>query len=165
MAADPPAWRPRTRRPVRLGEVLERTVEALGLRSRLDERRVREAWAGIVGEGVAEHSRPLTLKHGRLTVAVPDSVWMHELSLIRHRLVPQLNVRLGRTAVREIRLTVRTPGKRRKRADPSVASPAAPLTQEAEASVAALLAPVTDPACRAVLERILRREAARKPQM
>jgi predicted nucleic acid-binding Zn ribbon protein len=150
---------------VPVGKVLERTVDALGLRSRLDQRRVRQAWAGIVGAGVAEHSRPLVMKHGRLTVAVPDSVWMHELSLIRHRLVGQLNSRLGRAVVREIRLTVRTPGKGRKRVEPAEDSPAAaPLTPEAEASVAALLAPVTDPACRAVLERILRREAAKKAQ-
>jgi hypothetical protein len=139
-------------------------VDALGLRSRLDQRRVREAWAGIVGQGAAEHSRPLGLKHGRLTVAVPDSVWMHELGLIRHRLLAHLNAHLGRLAVREIRLTVRTSGARRARAPAAAAAPAVALPAEAEASIAALLEPVADPACRAVIERILRREAARKAE-
>ncbi len=42
---------------------------------------LRKDWKAIVGQGIAHHSLPSSLRNGTLTVNVDDPVWINELTL------------------------------------------------------------------------------------
>jgi len=69
-----------------------------------------DEWPYVVGRRLAAKSSPLLEKspiteNGRLTIAVPNSTWAHELSLLNLR--DRINGLLGRRLVREVRFEVR----------------------------------------------------------
>jgi predicted nucleic acid-binding Zn ribbon protein len=66
--------------------------------------RVWEVWDQAVGPEVAERCRPLSLRSGRLTVAVTNAAWMQQLSFVRDSLRDAVNRALGVTVVKEVRL-------------------------------------------------------------
>lgn len=43
--------------------------------------RLRRDWDSIAGKSVGQHSLPVSLQRGTLTVAVDDPIWIQELSL------------------------------------------------------------------------------------
>ncbi|ROQ89889.1 DUF721 domain-containing protein [Desulfosoma caldarium] len=63
-------------------------------------------WKDLVGESVARHCAPRSLKNGRLVVVARDSVWKHHLELNKEALVRRINERWGRRVVAEIRVRV-----------------------------------------------------------
>ncbi len=69
-----------------------------------DIRRLMDQWPEIVGERIAAQATPLALKGPELVVAVPDSVWRQELSLMQREIVAMVNEALGNEAVRKLRL-------------------------------------------------------------
>ncbi len=69
-----------------------------------------DEWPYVVGRRLAEKSAPILEKstlaeNGRLTIAVPNSTWAHELSLLNIR--DRFNALLGRQLVREVRFEIR----------------------------------------------------------
>lgn len=48
-------------------------------------------WPTIVGDLVAQHTRPITLRRGVLSVATASSVWAQNLSFERQRILTKLN--------------------------------------------------------------------------
>lgn len=66
------------------------------VKARLDQARVLSKWAEIVGQELAEVTRPVRLSREILTIAVPSSVWAQELTLRRAEILdkvrPHLNV-------------------------------------------------------------------------
>lgn len=66
--------------------------------------RVWEVWDQAVGCEVAERSSPLSLRSGRLTVAVTNAAWMQQLSFLRESIRDAVNRALEGDVVREVRL-------------------------------------------------------------
>jgi hypothetical protein len=66
--------------------------------------RLYEIWPEAVGPGLARVTRPLTLRGGKLTVAVEGAVWLQELSLFKNQLMSNLNERLGKNAIKSVLL-------------------------------------------------------------
>ncbi len=48
-------------------------------------------WKELVGEQIARHSQPKSLKNKTLTVTVYDSVWKHHLEMLKEALVQKIN--------------------------------------------------------------------------
>jgi predicted nucleic acid-binding Zn ribbon protein len=88
-----------------LGSVLGDVLRGLGLDRRMREFRAVEVWNGIVGETIAQNTRPVGIRDGVLFVEVASSVWMQELVLLRGDIAARLNEELGETIVRRIVLT------------------------------------------------------------
>jgi len=78
-----------------IGKVLEQVIADLGVGKKLREQRAVVEWEQIVGEKVAGHSRALKVDGGRLFVEVDSSVWAQELSMMRRRILRQVNTRAG----------------------------------------------------------------------
>jgi len=93
---------PRYRHPARIAEIIPQTFQRLGLDARFRQGEIWVVWPKVVGPQIATHAQPHTLWHGRLIVHVTDSVWLHHLSMMRHKLVAALNETLERTVAREI---------------------------------------------------------------
>lgn len=63
-------------------------------------------WKELVGESVAQHCTPRSLKNGRLVIIAQDSVWKHHLELHKEALRQRINERWGRLVVQEIVIRV-----------------------------------------------------------
>ena len=68
---------------------------------------VQAVWAVSVGEAVAAVATPVAERAGTVTVACGSGAWAQELDLMSERLVQALNERLGRPAVKRLRVTAK----------------------------------------------------------
>jgi hypothetical protein len=94
------------RRPVKIADALTVTLQRLGLQDRIRQHDIYRVWPLVVGREIARHAQPHAILHGRLIVHVSDSVWLHHLSMMRHRLVPVLNEQLAPAVIREMVLRI-----------------------------------------------------------
>ncbi len=91
------------RRPVPMGEAVSAALRRLGLETRFRQEQIWTVWSAVVGPQIARHAQPYAVRQGRLIVHVSDPVWLHHLSMMRHRVVAALNERLDTLVIRENR--------------------------------------------------------------
>ncbi len=149
--------RPPWRQPVRAAEALSAAFQRLGLADRLRQYELWRVWPGAVGPHIARHAQPKELRHGRLVVHVTDPIWLHQLSMMRHRLVGALNERLGAHIVREAVLRIGEVLEVPMVPPPESGMPKAEVSPDPErlARIEALLAPLGDVPFRDELFRLL----------
>jgi len=88
-------------------EVMPRLMQRLGLRERLRETEVIEAWSKIVGDFIAAHSAPVALREGVLYVRVLQPALHYELEQIsKSEILRKLKVRFGSKTIRDVRFRV-----------------------------------------------------------
>lgn len=85
----------RDRKTARVGELVERVVEHHHLTQDLREARLFGDWAELVGERIAQRTRPQSIWDRVLVVEVATSAWLHELRLLRPKIVSDLLDKLG----------------------------------------------------------------------
>jgi hypothetical protein len=98
--------RPGWRQPVKIADAVSVALQRLGLESRVRQHDIWRIWPLVVGPQIARHAQPFSVWQGRLIVHVTDSVWLHHLSMMRHRLVQAVNERLAPVQIREMVLRV-----------------------------------------------------------
>src|SRR5438309_908184 len=102
-----PDPKPRPDRWRAAAELLPALMQKLGLRERLHENDVMEAWAGIVGEFIAAHSAPVALREGILYVRVLQPALHYELEQVsKIEILRKLKRRFGTKTIRDIRFRV-----------------------------------------------------------
>jgi hypothetical protein len=85
--------RARGAQPVR--ELVQRVVDHHRLHLDIREERLFAEWAEFVGDKVGARTRPDTIIDRTLIVEVATSSWLHELRLLRPKIVADLLDRLG----------------------------------------------------------------------
>jgi predicted nucleic acid-binding Zn ribbon protein len=89
------------------GELLPKLMQRLGLRERLQETEVIEAWAKIVGDFIAAHSAPVALREGVLYVRVLQPALHYELEQVsKMDILRKLKQRFGSKTIRDVRFRV-----------------------------------------------------------
>lgn len=88
----------------RIGGPLADLLRSLGLEKPMEGWEAVECWPETVGERVAAHAKAVNFRDGVLFVEVDTAAWMNELAYLRRRMVNDLNEKLGRKTVTEIRL-------------------------------------------------------------
>src|SRR5213083_3642060 len=84
-------------------EIMPKLMQRLGLRERLRETEVIEAWSKIVGDFIAAHSAPVALREGILFVRVLQPAWHYELEQIsKTEILRKLKKRFGSKTIRAI---------------------------------------------------------------
>src|SRR5687768_6719577 len=79
-----------------IGEMLPKVMAGLGLKDRLREEEVLRAWSEVVGEFIAGHSCPQSLKDGVLYVRVLQPAVHFELDRIwKPQILEKLKQRFG----------------------------------------------------------------------
>jgi predicted nucleic acid-binding Zn ribbon protein len=102
-----PETKPRPDRWQLPADVLPKLLQRLGLRERLHETEVIEAWSRIVGEFIAAHSAPVALREGVLYVRVLQPALHYELEQIsKPEIIRKLKKRFGSKTIRDIRFRV-----------------------------------------------------------
>ena len=82
-------------------------MQRLGLRERLHETEVIDAWSKIVGDFIAAHSAPVALREGILYVRVLQPALHYELEQVsKIDILRRLKKRFGGKTIRDIRFRV-----------------------------------------------------------
>src|SRR5258705_11322474 len=88
-------------------ELMPRLMQRLGLRERLRETEVIEAWSKIVGDFIAAHSAPVALREGVLYVPVLQPALHYEIDQIsKSEILRKLKQRFGGKTIRDVRFRV-----------------------------------------------------------
>ena len=93
------------RDPQRVGAVLGDYVEARGWDRPLAEARVFTDWAGLVGDDVAAHCLPQSLRQGELRIAAESTAWATQLRLLGSTLLARLVGELGPQVVTRLHIS------------------------------------------------------------
>lgn len=79
-------------------------MQKLGLKERLHESEVRAAWKTLVGDFIAAHSAPISLRDGVLYVHVLQPALHYELERItKPQILRKLKQRFGARVIRDLR--------------------------------------------------------------
>ena len=85
-------------------ELLPKIMQRLGLRERLHETEVIDAWSKTVGDFIAAHSAPVALREGILYVRVLQPALHYELEQVsKIDILRKLKKRFGGKTIRDIR--------------------------------------------------------------
>ncbi|MCX5068382.1 DciA family protein [Micromonospora lupini] len=95
---------PDPRDPQPLSAVLNRLVKARGWQQPAAEATVFGAWERVVGAEVAQHSRPVKLENGELTVEARSTAWATQLRLLAGSLLKQIAQEVGHNVVRKLHI-------------------------------------------------------------
>jgi len=88
-------------------ELMPKLMQRLGLRERLRETEVIDAWSKIVGDFIAAHSMPVALREGVLYVRVLQPALHYELEQIsKSEILRKLKQRFGGKTIRDVRFRV-----------------------------------------------------------
>ena len=104
--------------PVRLGEVLDAVGRRLGLGAPVQVGRIWRAWPEIVGDAMADHVEPTSLRAGVLRVRTESPAWANEMGYLSDEIRRRVNGFLREEAVVEVRVWT-GPGRIRRRQDDS----------------------------------------------
>jgi predicted nucleic acid-binding Zn ribbon protein len=97
---------------VSLGDALSQVGAELGLGNPSISVALTDGWADFVGEAIAAHSRPRSLRGGVLTIAVDASPWATELRYLETAIRERVAAVTGVDAVAEVRVVVEPPYER-----------------------------------------------------
>ena len=90
-----------------VGECMSKLMDSLGLRDRLKEEEVVQAWGSIVGEFMAQHSTPQKLDKGVLIVRVLQPTLHYELDRVwRGEILSKLKSRFGARTIRDLKFRI-----------------------------------------------------------
>ncbi|MFY1658328.1 DUF721 domain-containing protein [Micromonospora sp. WMMD1274] len=95
---------PDPRDPQPLGAVLDKLMKARGWQQPAAEATVFGAWEKVVGQEVAQHSRPVKLEDGELTVEARSTAWATQLRLLAGSLLQQIAREVGHNVVRKLHI-------------------------------------------------------------
>lgn len=65
-----------------------------------------DRWDEIAGEQIAKHARPLKMQDKTLIVAVKNSSWLQELTMMKPQLILNIRSALNHQLIRDIRFVL-----------------------------------------------------------
>ncbi|MBU2669972.1 DUF721 domain-containing protein [Actinoplanes bogorensis] len=95
---------PDPRDPQLFGDMLGRLVKARGWEKPKAEAMVFGAWERVVGPDIAQHSRPVKLDAGVLTVEAESTAWATQLRLLAAKLLRNIASEVGHNVVTKLNI-------------------------------------------------------------
>ncbi len=152
--------RPRMRKAVSAGELLEKLLHSFGLDKRLQQYSALVIWDEVVGAQIAAHARPSKIRGAVLEVCVDQPAWMQQLQLMKPQLLQKLNEHPAEPGIKEIFLKKgKLPPLTEEAPEPPPAWRSAVLDPEEKQQISEILEAVEDPELRTRLERMLSKQA------
>ncbi len=87
----------------RLKEAIEEAVVSAGIKSAINQESAVVLWDTVVGKTVSSVTKAERVESGTLIVRVETSVWRQELHLQKEEVIKKINIKIGTTAIRDIR--------------------------------------------------------------
>jgi hypothetical protein len=91
------------KKPQSIHSILEKTLKSLEIDVPLKTYSIMGAWNKIVGESVAGHSQPRSIRNQILFIDVSHPTWMQQLQFLKPTLLDQVNAYLGGPLIQDIR--------------------------------------------------------------
>jgi predicted nucleic acid-binding Zn ribbon protein len=85
-----------------LGDAIREMIESYGLKNKLSEANLVHSWEHIVGKMIANHTKDLYIKNGKLFVRIDSPALKNELNYNRSELLDTLNEAAGSKVIQEI---------------------------------------------------------------
>ncbi|WP_407691314.1 DciA family protein [Saccharopolyspora mangrovi] len=95
---------PDERDPQPLGRLAARIAKDHGWTEHLSGGQVFARWNSLVGEEIAEHTKPVQLKDGELTVQAQSTAWATQLRLLQRQILKRISDGVGRDVVKRIKV-------------------------------------------------------------
>lgn len=92
------------RDPQRFGLLITRIASSRGWSGRLADAEVFSRWRTLVGEDIADHTTPVALQDGELTVQAESTAWATQLRLLQRQILKRISDGVGRDVVRRIKV-------------------------------------------------------------
>jgi hypothetical protein len=125
-------------------DILDETVDALGLRDRLRAIRALLNWEEVVGKTVAAAAQPEALKEGKVFIAVKSNAWIQELRFQQQTILQRLNEYAGSPIFNELVFRVKPRSRKASRSETQPEQP--PIVEpELDAATIARLHSLTEP--------------------
>jgi predicted nucleic acid-binding Zn ribbon protein len=96
--------RPDDRDPQPLGRLTSRLAADRGWSGHLASGRLFAKWSAIVGEEVAEHTEPVALRDGELTIRAASTAWATQLRLLQRQLLAKIAAGVGDGVVTKLKV-------------------------------------------------------------
>lgn len=147
-----------------LPDILARFLKTHGMAIHMLEFRLQQHWPEIVGEHVARHTWPDSVRHRKLYLVAENSVWLQQLLFLKPELLAKINAAADGEALSDIVLrvgTVRPPDT----GESPFPQPAlseqkdADVSAEARAEIAVAVQAVADPELQARLKTLFSKSA------
>ncbi|HYA94389.1 MAG TPA: DUF721 domain-containing protein [Thermodesulfobacteriota bacterium] len=90
-------------KPQPIRSILEKTIKSLEIDVPLKTYSILGAWNEIVGESVAAHSQPHSIRNRILFIDVTHPTWMQQLQFLKPTLLEKVNTFLGESLIEDIR--------------------------------------------------------------
>ena len=91
------------KKPQSIRSILEKTLKNLEIDVPLRTYSILGAWNEIVGESVANHSQPRSVRNHILFIDVIHPTWMQQLQFLKPTLLEKINTFLGEPLIWDIR--------------------------------------------------------------
>ena len=151
-----------------LSSTLRTIAEQYGLSSRMLEQRLRRDWRTIVGEQIARHTHPDSIRYKKLYLIADHPAWLQHLQFLKPSLIEKINAAAGEPIVTDLILRVGEMATAAV-AHPSVSAstpvPEPTVWLEAEGTAQALADPGLRASWTAVMARALQRQPARQRRL
>ncbi|TGD84655.1 DUF721 family protein [Mycolicibacterium sp. CH28] len=96
---------PDRRDPQPLGTVANELAKTRGWTPRVAEGTVFAQWPTVVGEQIAEHAQPTTLREGVLSVSAESTAWATQLRMVQAQLLAKIATAVGDGVVTSLKIT------------------------------------------------------------
>ena len=147
-----------------LPDILARFLKTHGMAIHMLEFRLQQHWPEIVGEHVARHTWPDSVRHRQLYLVAENSVWLQQLLFLKPELLAKINAAADGEALSDIVLRVGTvrPPDAGEGPFPAPALPEqkdADVSAETRAEIAVAVQAVIDPDLQARLKALFSKSA------
>ena len=85
-----------------VGDILNQIIKTNKLESGLNQVSVIDAWKNLMGNGVNNYTRSVTLRNNILYVELSSSVLREELSYGKDKIIKMINEELGKEVVKDV---------------------------------------------------------------
>lgn len=103
--------------PEKVGKILERLTTKMGIAARLEAEKAVVLWEEAVGKAIARRAKAVSIRNRILFVAVQNSAWLQELSLLKDGIIDKLNTLVGKEVVKDIVFRIGSPAKESRNGD------------------------------------------------
>ena len=82
---------------------LKKFIKKQGIEKEINQQKAIDVWAEAVGKKIKEHTEPVDVRFGVLTVKTSSPVWRQELQFQKKSIVDSINKRLKKATIKDVR--------------------------------------------------------------
>ena len=86
-----------------IASALKQLIKKQGMETEINQQKAVDVWGEVVGKKINEHTEPIDVRFGVLTVKTSSPVWRQELQFQKKNIVDSVNKKLKKTTIKDVR--------------------------------------------------------------